>query len=763
MSGNLILRLVEVENFMGHERERLEFGPGVVLLAGASGNGKSSLITDAPGFALFDWRATRQGGQANGKKEKLRNRRARTKEFRVKVAFERSDGLTFEVERGLNDAGKPYVRSQDNHGGYGEGNSEVRQHLISLIGFMDADTYRRSFVTEQQSHEVLTDMKPAPRKEFVNKMLGIDIFSDIVKDVRSSAKEHTKRMRELQELLGGQSLDDAKRQMSEHDKLVETCRKRQQELEKKIAQAHASAQAAEKRLQEVTPQLERRRQVEARQQDVSRQLARIDGQLAADNPTERARYTQLVEGKAGLVARGKALAAQVEQMQAQAQKAQAARQLESQIESSLQRVERLAAELGDEPKVEDVSQLTASIEKLDEARVRLMSEQADIERRKRTVEEGTCSTCGRDYEPGEAHEHEAELNARLKEIEKSLAQVQTELAQAQQRLESSRAKAQELAVWSQRSKALQAAQTEHQQLQQKLTQMGDVAYDEAAHEAAKEQLTELRVVRDQTKSAAAWLAANPDPAQLRSQREQLAEQQQKLAGELEGLPARELGEQIVNEERELRRAESELRSQLAAAVSELGIAQRQMAALESRMATLASASDEARELRRKVADANVLAELTEAFWQKLSDEIRPQLSDIASDIMSRISHGTHNRVELTSEYDIVVFEDDGSSYDAYELSGGEKDRINFAMHVALTRLITHRTGTPIGYLILDEIFSGQDEGHIEQMVDILESLKAHYPQMFLISHANLEDYEFVNYKFDVSERKGKNRIRVYGR
>ena len=54
------LRSIEVENFLSHHMEKLLLpAEGIFVAAGTSGSGKSSLLIDAPGYALFGSNATR--------------------------------------------------------------------------------------------------------------------------------------------------------------------------------------------------------------------------------------------------------------------------------------------------------------------------------------------------------------------------------------------------------------------------------------------------------------------------------------------------------------------------------------------------------------------------------------------------------------------------------------------------------------------------------------------------------------------------------
>jgi exonuclease SbcC len=97
----------------------------------------------------------------------------------------------------------------------------------------------------------------------------------------------------------------------------------------------------------------------------------------------------------------------------------------------------------------------------------------------------------------------------------------------------------------------------------------------------------------------------------------------------------------------------------------------------------------------------------------------------------------------------------------YLISGGEDVRLNFALRIALTRLITQRTGAPMQYLVLDEAFEFQDFEHSERMVETLQTLQSIYPQIFLISHgSDLDELGVVDYEIRVGRDLTSERVTV---
>lgn len=71
----------------------------------------------------------------------------------------------------------------------------------------------------------------------------------------------------------------------------------------------------------------------------------------------------------------------------------------------------------------------------------------------------------------------------------------------------------------------------------------------------------------------------------------------------------------------------------------------------------------------------------------------------------------------------------------YELfSGGEAFRIDFALRIALSKLLARRAGTALQTLIIDEGFGSQDEDGLHQMVEALIRIQEDFAKIIVVSH-----------------------------
>jgi exonuclease SbcC len=72
------------------------------------------------------------------------------------------------------------------------------------------------------------------------------------------------------------------------------------------------------------------------------------------------------------------------------------------------------------------------------------------------------------------------------------------------------------------------------------------------------------------------------------------------------------------------------------------------------------------------------------------------------------------------------------NYEMY--SGGEAFRINFAIRIALSRLLARRAGAPLPTLIIDEGFGTQDASGIEKLKEAINSIQDDFEKILVITH-----------------------------
>ena len=89
--------------------------------------------------------------------------------------------------------------------------------------------------------------------------------------------------------------------------------------------------------------------------------------------------------------------------------------------------------------------------------------------------------------------------------------------------------------------------------------------------------------------------------------------------------------------------------------------------------------------------------------------------------------------DVVETLDITISDELGTrNYEMF--SGGEAFRIDFAIRIALSRLLARRAGAPLPTLIIDEGFGTQDSTGIEKLKEAINSIQDDFEKILVITH-----------------------------
>ena len=219
---------------------------------------------------------------------------------------------------------------------------------------------------------------------------------------------------------------------------------------------------------------------------------------------------------------------------------------------------------------------------------------------------------------------------------------------------------------------------------------------------------------------------------------------QELGTELESLPALE-AELLAADSSHQRLAAQQNEALVRQGVLESDL--KRIARLEKELAGL----EEKR--RRRVQEKGLYDELAVAFGKNgvqalIIETAIPQLQDEANELLGRL---TDNRMFLklelregrrerrmglpSEELDIKISDELGTrSYETF--SGGESFRINFALRIALSKLLARRSGAPLPILFIDEGFGSQDSAGQERLKEAIQSIQKDFEKIIVITHVD---------------------------
>lgn len=278
-----------------------------------------------------------------------------------------------------------------------------------------------------------------------------------------------------------------------------------------------------------------------------------------------------------------------------------------------------------------------------------------------------------------------------------------------------------------------------------------LVYDEDKHKKTELRVNELMgyekmhndlvLALEREKSDKEYLEKNKGD---REKAEKLLEKSQKKRNKLI-IEVRNLDSvlsQLIEENKELQ----ELRMQISSIQSEYGAVKEKLDRIKSQEREL---SDRKKKLKTASLESSIYNELAQAFSKTgiqamIIESAIPEIEEEANKLLSKMTDGRLEVKFLTQRekktdgilqetLDIKIVDEQGNR--DYEMfSGGEAFRINFAIRIALSKLLAKRSGAKLQLLVIDEGFGTQDDIGQEYIIDAINSIKNDFKKILIITH-----------------------------
>ncbi|MFC1651673.1 AAA family ATPase [Patescibacteria group bacterium] len=155
--------------------------------------------------------------------------------------------------------------------------------------------------------------------------------------------------------------------------------------------------------------------------------------------------------------------------------------------------------------------------------------------------------------------------------------------------------------------------------------------------------------------------------------------------------------------------------------------------------------DELKELKAETKDFKLLESAfgKDGIQAMIIENAIPEIENEANLILDRMTDG-QMKVELETQKEkktggikesLEIKITDKLGPRAYELfSGGEAFRINFAIRIALSKLLSRRANSKLQFLVIDEGFGTQDRTGRENLIEAINSIRKDFDKILVISH-----------------------------
>ena len=293
-------------------------------------------------------------------------------------------------------------------------------------------------------------------------------------------------------------------------------------------------------------------------------------------------------------------------------------------------------------------------------------------------------------------------------------------------------------------------QTERQQLESVQLQIRELGYDSQAHQQIRERLVGLKKYEQEKNRLD---EARRNIVNLEGQAERYQKNLTRLAAE--EAQNQTLAETLTLEVEALPQLSYQLRqaqSNKEEAKRGVELYERQVWEAESKLKQCdeLEVDKKRKEVEHNEAaqQASIYKELSEAFGKKglqalIIETALPELEDETNRLLGNMSDGRMNvrfetqrdskKGDAIETLDLKISDENGVR--AYELfSGGEAFRVNFAVRVALSKLLARRSGAALRTLIIDEGFGSQDGAGRERLIEAIRNIENDFDRVLVITH-----------------------------
>ena len=777
-----------LENYRQHRSSEMYFPTGLVGILGSNGSGKSTIL-EAIAWAIYGNERT----VVKGGKDTLIWRLAPPKSVAIAELSFAFAGRTFKIRR-TQTADRSLAELQQDGRTIANSLDAVKSAVAKLLN-MTHQEFFNSYFTGQKDLKFLGGITSGVERErFIAKMLGYERIEQAQGEagkqgtIRYARNEASKNVNRLQGAMQVFDPEAIAANLTRIGRELEGHQTNLAQIDQQIVQSTIQLEQAEQNLQQLEIKQQQfhqiQHQIDVKNSQLKQVQQRID-ELKKENTAlaeQVARYHSLRQETANyqqLLQQEQGLRNQYRLWQNQQQITQRIVELEQELQdmickiADLQAPEQLQAKLAQElaANQERLHQLeqaiqqrhmewqnhramtTADLQTQQQLCQKLQKQITDIEQ---AGEEGHCPTCDRplheEYAPvitnlqsqlslTQALVKQRQQELSLLQVEPSalgqLRQAQTELTRIVKQQEKQQ---QELAFQRREYQILiQQIEAKQKQLEQQKQQVITVDYDPLQHQTIDAQIALLAPKYQE------MLKLEHTPLQLETRQAQLSDKltekvavEQAIAdleisqvslqfNQAEYAQVRDALKQLQNQQQHLLQTRQNTLHQIELLNRDLALLQAQEQEYQAKQLELVKAQNQ-------YLLYDTLDKSFTDLRQHLTQQIRPQLADIASLLISELTDGRYSAVELDDSYNVAVIE---SGDRKSVISGGEEDIVNLCLRLAVSQMISERTGQPFSLLILDEVFGSLDEQRRDNVLQLLHKLGNQFNQVLVISHIDL--------------------------
>lgn len=690
----------------------------LAAISGLNGAGKSSLL-DAITWCI--WGTSRAGDSADSLVH------SGAEDMQVEFSFE-LDGFVYTVKRRRSKKGRSTaLELWSNSYNLTEGTIKATEEKIINTLHLSFETFTNSSYIRQGHADEFTTKGPTDRKRILADILGLAHYDSL----EEKAKERSKNSQTKLQLLEYQLLE-IEAELSQKEQSAE----KKVLAEKKINQVEADITVLEKELKSLQNQVAVLNATSQQQNKIKQTLAELKNEL--DN----------------ILSQGKDRSNKIKQLENELTKLPEFDEKLKELKSLEKQKEECSAKLQEKLELENkltVQKSNLALKNQEKENLRQKIKELESHIKALGGSLAKCPTCGQIINQAQKQKVKLEYSEKLKKLKTDIEKVKSENEESE--------------ILNLQT-AIDTIKLDNNEYREILGKIND--------------LSTLQQKREKLIAAQATLESEKKVVlELRNLFASRKSQIEKLENEVKNTPnlvadLTMLQTQTNQKEIQL----TNLRTEDKEARNLLGQATQLISRVEH-LEKLANIQ-QAKKLQLQK-DKEIYEELALAFGKKgiqamIIEAAIPEIEDEANDLLNRLTEG-RMKVSLQTQretktklsdgekgivetLDIIISDEMGER--PYELySGGEAFRVNFAIRLAISKLLTHRAGAKLQFLVIDEGFGSQDAPGRARLVEVIDTIKDDFEKILIVTHIEELKEEFPT-RIEVSKTAEGSTFQVVG-
>jgi exonuclease SbcC len=230
--------------------------------------------------------------------------------------------------------------------------------------------------------------------------------------------------------------------------------------------------------------------------------------------------------------------------------------------------------------------------------------------------------------------------------------------------------------------------------------------------------------------------------QLKALRVKLREQEQLLSAHT---ALQQEAQKLHNQQQQLQQKLQQHAAYKDTLLEQRGRIEQQLATFATMLIEQKEQEQKLQDLRQQIDDYQTIAAAfsKNGMQALLIEDAIPEIEHAANDLLTRLTDNqAHIMIESLRDLKsggtketLEIKISDSAGIRPYEMfSGGEAFRIDFALRIAISKLLARRAGTSLQTLIIDEGFGSQDEEGIAHIMDAIYRIQDDFRKIIIVSH-----------------------------